>query len=178
MNRHNPHRNVFQTPFWIEGWSVYWELLLWQRGFPAEIGQKWATNEAANRVGMLFWRMHRCARIIFSIKFHLGQMTPQECIDLLVNRVGHERATAEGEVRRSFAGDYPPLYQAGYLLGAFQFRELRKELVENPEGPKWGEKSFHDAVMRENNVPVEILRAMFKGEPLHPDKKAQWKFLS
>ena len=104
-------------------------------------------------------------------------MTPQECIDLLVDRVGHERATAEGEVRRSFAGEYPPLYQAGYLLGAFQFRELRKELVEDPEGPRWGEKSFHDAVLRENNVPVEILRALFRGEPLRPDKKAQWKFL-
>ena len=59
----------------------------------------------------------------------------------------------------------------------FQFRELRKELVEDSEGPRWGEKSFHDAVMRENNVPVEILRAVFRGEPLHPEKKAQWKFL-
>ncbi|KAJ4368638.1 hypothetical protein N0V86_009546 [Didymella sp. IMI 355093] len=176
MDRYHPHRNLFQTPFWIEGWSVYWELLLWQRGFPSEIGQEWATNEAANRIGMLFWRMHRCARIIFSIKFHLGQMTPQECIDLLVTRVGHERATAEGEVRRSFAGEYPPLYQAGYLLGAFQFQTLRKELVEDPEGPRWKEKSFHDAVMRESNVPIEILRAMFKGERLSVDGKAQWRF--
>ncbi|KAJ8110931.1 hypothetical protein OPT61_g6352 [Boeremia exigua] len=176
MDRYHPHRSVFQTPFWIEGWSVYWELLLWQRNFPSEIGQEWATNEAANRVGMLFWRMHRCARIIFSIKFHLGQMTPQECIDLLVTRVGHERATAEGEVRRSLAGEYPPLYQAGYLLGAFQFQRLRRELVDNPGGPRWKEKSFHDAVMRENNVPIEILRAMFKGKMFSADMKAQWRF--
>ena len=27
------------------------------------------------RVGALFWRMHRCARIIFSLKFHWGTMT-------------------------------------------------------------------------------------------------------
>ncbi|KAF1923482.1 uncharacterized protein M421DRAFT_425705 [Didymella exigua CBS 183.55] len=176
MDRYYLHRSTFQTPFWIEGWSVYWELLLWQRGFASEIGQKWATNEAANRIGMLFWRMHRCARIIFSIKFHLGQMTPQECIDLLVTRVGHERATAEGEVRRSLAGEYSPLYQAGYLLGAFQFQRLRKELVEDREGPRWKEKSFHDAVMRENNVPIEILRTMFRGEKLSAHTKAQWRF--
>jgi len=176
MDRYHPYRKLFETPFWIEGWAVYWELLLWQRGFPSEIGQNWATNEAENRIGMLFWRMHRCARIIFSIKFHLGQMTPQECIDLLVNRVGHERATAEGEVRRSFAGEYPPLYQAGYLLGAFQIRELRRELVDDPKDPRWSEKSFHDAVMRENNVPIEILRAKFKGEKLEVDRKATWKF--
>ena len=40
------------------------------------------------------------------------QMTPQECIDFLVNRVGHERANAEAEVRRSFNGTYPPLVPA------------------------------------------------------------------
>jgi hypothetical protein len=176
MERYHPHRKVFGTPFWIEGWAVYWELILWERGFPSQIGQKWATNEAENRIGMLFWRMHRCARIIFSIKFHLGLMTPQECIDLLVTRVGHERATAEGEVRRSFAGDYPPLYQAGYLLGAFQVQELRREFVLDPAGPRWKEKSFHDAIMRENNLPIEILRAVFKGERLSVDRKAVWKF--
>jgi uncharacterized protein (DUF885 family) len=176
MDRYHPHRKLFETPFWIEGWAVYWELLLWDRNFTSEIGQKWATNEAENRIGMLFWRMHRCARIIFSIKFHLGQMTPQECIDLLVKRVGHERATAEGEVRRSFAGEYPPLYQAGYLLGAFQIQELRRELVSDPHCPKWREKSFHDAVMRENNVPIEILRARFRGEKLTVNRKACWRF--
>ncbi|GAB7324950.1 hypothetical protein MBLNU13_g08758t1 [Cladosporium sp. NU13] len=176
MDRYHPHRKLFGTPFWIEGWAVYWELLLWQRNFTSESGQKWATNEAENRIGMLFWRMHRCARIIFSIKFHLGQMTPRECIDLLVKRVGHEQATAEGEVRRSFAGEYPPLYQAGYLLGAFQIRELRRELVSDPQGPRWKEKSFHDAVMRENNVPIEILRAKFRGEKLKVDRKATWRF--
>jgi hypothetical protein len=178
MARHNTHRKIFQTPFWIEGWAVYWELLLWDRGFPAEIGeeQKWATNEAENRIGMLFWRMHRCARIVFSLKFHLGRMTPRECIGLLVDRVGHERATAEGEVRRSFAGDYPPLYQAGYLLGAFQLRELRREMVGDRGGPGWRERAFHDAVMRGGNMPIELMRALFKGEELSVDRKASWRF--
>ena len=71
---------------------------------------------------MLFWRMHRCARIIFSLGFHLGTMTPRECIDLLVNQVGHERDNATAEVRRSFTGSYGPLYQAAYLLGGMQLR--------------------------------------------------------
>ena len=81
----------------------------------------WASRKTPeDRVGMLFWRMHRCARIIFSLSFHLGKMTPRECIDFLVDRVGHERDNATGEVRRSFAGDYAPLYQAAYLLGGMQ----------------------------------------------------------
>src|SRR5207244_12880031 len=82
-----------------------------------------------DRVGALFWRMHRCARVIFSLSFHLGRMTPQECIDFLVNRIGHERDNASAEVRRSFDTDYGPLYQCANFLGAFQCLALHKELV-------------------------------------------------
>ena len=34
-----------------------------------------AASRAApeDRVGMLFWRMHRAARILFSLNFHLGR---------------------------------------------------------------------------------------------------------
>ena len=68
-------------------------------------------------MGALFWRMHRSARIIFSLNFHLGKMTPEQAIQFLVDTVGFERANAEGEVRRSFNGSYPPLYQVGYMIG-------------------------------------------------------------
>ena len=53
-----------------------------------------------------------------------------EAIDLLVDRVGHERRNATAEVRRSVAGGYGPLYQCAYLIGGMQFRALRKELVD------------------------------------------------
>lgn len=162
--RHRPYRLLFGTPFWVEGDALYWELILWDRHFPG-------TPE--NRIGMLFWRMHRCARIIFSLKFHLGQMTPQECIDFLVDKVGHERATAEGEVRRSFNGSYTPLYQAGYMLGALQLYALRREVVDTG---KMTEKEFHDRKLRENQMPIELLRALITGQPVSRDFKAQWKF--
>src|SRR5690606_25981878 len=79
--RWNTHRSLFRTPFLVEGWALYWEMLLWDLNFP---------QSAEDRVGMLFWRSHRCARIVFSLKYHLGQMTAQECIDYLIQRVGHE----------------------------------------------------------------------------------------
>lgn len=163
-SRNKPYRQLFGTPFWVEGWALYWEFMLWDRGFTA-------TPE--DRVGALFWRMHRCARIVFSLKFHMGQMTPQQCVDFLVEKVGHERATAEGEVRRSFLGTYPPLYQAAYMLGALQIRALRKELV---EGGKMGEKEFHDRFLKENEMPIEILRALMSGVKLKPEFKAEWRF--
>ena len=162
--RYRPYRRVFGTPFSIEGWALYWELLLWDMGFP---------KTPENRIGMLFWRMHRCARIIFSLNFHLEKMTAQECVDFLVNRVGHERDNAEGEVRRSFNGSYPPLYQAAYLLGGMQIYSLRRELV--GQG-KMTDRQFHDAILRENSIPIEMLRAALTNQTLSKDFISNWRF--
>lgn len=163
--RSKPYRQIFDTPFSVEGWALYWEFLLWNdERFP---------KTPENRIGMLFWRLHRCARIIFSIKFHLGQISPQECIDLLVNGVGHERATAEGEVRRSLSGEYSPLYQAGYMLGALQIYALRKEVVDTGV---MTEKMFHDKFLRSNRMPNEMMRALMLGKDLEPEYEPNWRF--
>lgn len=164
QDRHNTQRRPFATPFWGEGWALYWELLLWDRGF---------ARGPEDRVGMLFWRMHRCARIRFSLAFHLGQMTPQQCVDLLVDEVGHERASAEGEVRRSFEGDYGPLYQCAYMLGGLQIRALSRELV---DGGGMGPRAFHDAVLQQNSIPIELVRAALSEEPLARDLRPSWRF--
>ena len=122
---------------------------------------------------MLFWRMHRATRIIFSLRFHLGTMTPQQCIDLLVDRVGHERANATAEVRRSFNGSYPPLYQAAYMIGGLQFRALHRELVGSG---KMTNRQFHDAILEGHSMPVEMVRAMLTKQPLMRDYKPNWRF--
>jgi uncharacterized protein (DUF885 family) len=163
-DRFNPHRSMFRTPFWGEGWAVYWEMLLWDAGFP---------RGPEDKIGMLFWRMHRAARIIFSLSFHLEQMTPQEAIDFLVDRVGHEYANAEAEVRRSFQSTYSPLYQVGYMMGALQFRALYEELVDSGQMTP---REFHDAVMMGGRMPVEMVRARLTGQPLGPDFQPEWRF--
>jgi hypothetical protein len=162
--RYKPYRRLFSTPFWGEGWALYWELLLWDMNF---------AKSPENRIGMLFWRMHRAARIIFSLSFHLEQMTPKECIDFLVQRVGHEVDNATAEVRRSFAGNYSPLYQAAYLLGGLQLRALHKELVESG---KMTNRAFHDAVLKENEIPIDMVRAILTRQTLTRDYKSSWKF--
>jgi len=123
---------------------------------------------------MLFWRAHRCARIVFSLKFHLGEWSPEECVDFLVEQVGHERRNAEGEVRRSVQGGYGPLYQCAYMLGGLQLRALHDELV---GGAGWSEKRFHDAVLRQGPIPIELLRAALREDlPLDRDFPVAWRF--
>ena len=92
---------------------------------------------------------------------------------MLVERVGHERENAIGEVRRSFAGSYNPLYQAAYLLGGIQIRALRKELVESG---KMTDRAFHDAILEENSIPIEMVRASLTKQKLTRDFTSNWKF--
>jgi len=102
----------------------------------------------------LFWRAHRCARIIFSLKFTWG-MVAAGVRRFPRGSVGFERNNAIGEVRRSFQGSYAPLYQAAYLLGGLQLRSLRGELVDSGLMP---EKQFHDEIMRQGSMPIAMLR--------------------
>jgi uncharacterized protein (DUF885 family) len=122
---------------------------------------------------MLFWRMHRAARIIFSLNFHLGNWTPQQCIDFLVDRVGHERANATAEVRRSFNGDYSPLYQVAYMIGGLQFRALHHELV---DAGTMTNRQFHDAILQNGPIPVELVRALLEHRAPPRDFRPGWRF--
>ena len=163
-DRYNAQRQIFFTPFYIEGNSFYWETLLWDLDF---------THTPEDRVGALFWRMHRAARIIFSLNFHLGNWTPQQAIDFLVDSVGHERANATAEVRRSFNGDYSPLYQVAYMIGGLQFRALHHELV---DAGKMTNRQFHDAILHQGPIPLEMVRAELEHRPLTRDFVPAWRF--
>jgi hypothetical protein len=152
------------TPFLGEGWPLYWETILYDKGFH---------DTPEERVGALFWRMHRAARIVFSMNFHMGIWSPADCIAFLVNEVGHEPDNATAEVRRSFAGNYGPLYQMAYLVGGLQIRSIREAIVDSGA---MTEKAFHDEIMRQGSMPIGMLRLALLPQPLTRDMDVNWKF--
>lgn len=162
--RHTPYRTRFSTPFTVEGWALYGEQCLRDRG--------WARTPE-ERMGMLFWRMTRAARVEVSIQFHRGKMTPAQVADFLVERVGHERFGATSEARRLMDEASPPLYQAAYLIGSLQLEALRDEIV--GQGPMTLQ-AFNDAVLAEHAIPVELIRAALLKLPLAPDTAPTWRF--
>jgi hypothetical protein len=162
-DRFNSHRaELNRTPFWMEGWALYWEFRLWDEDF---------SRNDPDKIGMLFWRLHRAARIIFSLNYQLGNWTPQQCVDFLVDRVGHERANAEAEMRRS-ARD-APLYQAAYMLGALQIRALHRELVQSHG---MSERDFHNGFLIGGPMPIELVRARLTKQALTRDYESKWRF--
>jgi hypothetical protein len=152
--RHRPYRAPFSTPFFVEGWALYWEMRLLALGY---------ASTPEDRIGALFWRIHRCARILVTLRFHLSQIQPHEMVAFLMERVGHEKFGAQSEVRRFIAPQTPPLYQCGYMLGGLQFLALHRELVISGQ---MTESQFHDALLQCGPIPVALARLALLGKPL------------
>jgi hypothetical protein len=162
--RYRPYRQRFDTPFWGEGNAFWWEMLFYEKGFE---------KSPEERIGALVWRMHRSARVIFTMNFHLGKWTPQQCVQYLMDSVGFDSENDLAEVRRSFDGSVGPLYQCAYLMGALQFRALHHELVDSH---KMTDRQFHDMILHEGPMPIELLRADMEDGKLTRDFQTAWRF--
>jgi uncharacterized protein (DUF885 family) len=162
--RYRTYRRAFSTPFWSEGNALWWEMLFYDKGFE---------RTPEERVGALVWRMQRSARVIFTMNFHLGKWSPQKCVQFLIDNVGFESDNALAEVRRSFDGSVGPLYQCAYLMGGLQFRAMHHELVDSH---KMTDREFHDAILHEGPMSIEMLRADLENGKLTADFQTTWKY--
>jgi hypothetical protein len=84
------------------------------------------------------------------------------------------RRRLEGGVGgRWVSGGYGPLYQCAYMLGGIQLRGLRRELVDTG---RMTDRAFHDAVLQQNAIPIELIRAALTGQELTRDFRSTWRF--
>jgi hypothetical protein len=59
------------------------------------------------------------------------------------------------------------------MTGGLQLLALHKELVENGS---YSEREFHDAVLRQNSIAIEYVRAALSDAPLTKDFPVSWRF--
>jgi len=67
------------------------------------------------------------------------------------------------------------LYQIAYMMGGLQFYNLHRELVDSK---KMTDREFHDAILREGPIPVEMVRAILTKQKLSRDYTPNWRFYS
>jgi len=163
--RYRPYRQQFETGFWIEGNAFYWEMVFWDQWLRPHAG-------AARRSSVLAHAPLRAHPLLAELPS--GTHDPGTGGRPAGKRSGHERDNAVAEVRRSVNGSYDPLYQCAYMLGALQFRALHHELVDSKT---MTDRQYHDAILRENMMPVAMLRAILTNQKLTPDFKSTWRFL-
>ena len=58
------------------------------------------------------------------------------------------------------------------MIGGLQFNALRNEML----AKGWTEKQFHDRVMQENTMPIEVLRLLIQEKDFDRDYETQWRF--
>ncbi len=153
------------TPFFGEGWPLYWELLMYDLGFH---------DTPEERVGALFWRMHRCARIIFSLNFHMGHLVAagghrfpgRQGRSRARQRHGRGAPIVPGRLRPALSGRVP-------ARAACSCAGLRKELVDSRQMTN---KQFHDEIMRQGSMPIALIRLGLTRQKLTREMSIDWKF--
>jgi uncharacterized protein (DUF885 family) len=137
-------RREFHSNPLIEGWALYCEEMMREKGFYGEerviLGQKKDT----------LWR---AARVVLDASLHTGGMTYEQAVSFLVDVVSLERVNAEAEVNRYI---YTPTQPMSYLVGKREIMALRDEYFAKHTGAPLRE--FHDRLLAVGSLPVKLVR--------------------
>lgn len=134
---------AFFTAF-TEGWGLYSERLGIDMGL-------YDTPE--KDMGRLSYEMWRACRLVVDTGLHAKGWSKRQAIDFMTQNTALTPANIEAEVNRYIAG---PGQALAYKLGELRIRALRAE-AERRLGPKFDIRGFHDAVLANGSVPLDVL---------------------
>jgi len=148
LQQENTKLPKFMRFGWIgaygEGWALYCESLGSEFGLYTDPYQK---------MGSLSDEMLRAVRLVIDTGIHTGQMSREEAIKYFLSNVAYDEAGATAEVERYMA---LPGQALSYKTGAMKIRELRNK-YQKEQGKKFNLASFHDEVLSQGCLPLEVL---------------------
>ncbi len=163
MRKQHPSaiRRVFGTPYFTEGWGLYAERVMRERGFYTD-----PIHELFHLNATLF----RAARIIVDTSLHLGEMTFDEAVAFMVGNAALSEPTARAEVGRYCSW---PTQASSYLTGCLEILRIRdawlaaRGLGSTPpaQAPVEVLRAFHDAIARSGALPLGLAERAVLGEP-------------
>jgi uncharacterized protein (DUF885 family) len=128
-----------------EGWGLYNEVLMQETGFfPDE-------RIHLRQLQLLLWRN---ARVIWDVGIHTGQMSYEDAISLLADRVGFQRWAAQLEVDASAE---EPGYRLGYFMGLSSILQMRDEFKQRM-GSRFSLSDFHERLLKVGSMPPPLMR--------------------
>ena len=140
-----------REPIFSEGWGLFTEMMMFEQGFLE--GDDVQLTQLRNRL----WR---AARVILDVKLHTGQMTFEQAVDFLVDKIRFERYAAELEVGMYTAR---PTYVLGYLIGMQEISAIRDDWIKKYGEPNPPSK-FYDQLLRVGGLPPVFVRASLLGD--------------
>jgi uncharacterized protein (DUF885 family) len=105
------------------------------------------------QMGRLSYEMWRACRLVVDTGIHSKGWTKEQAVKFMLDNTALSAANIDAEVNRYISW---PGQALGYKLGELKIRELRKR-AEAALGSKFDLKGFHDAVVGQGAVPLDIL---------------------
>ena len=138
-------RNILPFTAYSEGWALYAERLAWELGF--------YDNNPFGNLGRLQAEMFRAVRLVVDTGIHFKKWTREEAIDYMVTNTGMTTSEVTTEIERYIV---MPGQACAYKIGMMKILELR-EKAKNELGENFELREFHDVVLKNGAVPLDIL---------------------
>src|SRR5882672_743721 len=136
-------RKFYSNSAYGEGWALYAESLGSQLG---------VYKDPYNRFGQLASERFRAARLVIDTGIHAMGWTREQAQDYFR---AHAPTQALSEVDRYISW---PGQALSYKLGQLKIMELRKK-AEGQLGARFDVRDFHDVVLRDGSLPLELLQS-------------------
>jgi uncharacterized protein (DUF885 family) len=161
MRKRGPRavRRVFGTPYFTEGWALYAERMMRERGYFTD-----PIHELFHLDATLF----RAARIVVDTSLHLGEMTFDEAVEFMRTKAGLPEPTAKAEVGRYCSR---PTQASAYLTGCLEILRIRRawldahgfEGVIPADVPAEALRQFHDTIAESGALPLGLAARVMAG---------------
>ena len=157
-------RRVLGTPYFNEGWGLYAERLMRERGF---------FTEPIQELNHLKATLFRAARIVVDTSLHMGEMSYDEAISFMVEKTATPEPTARAEVGRYC---WWPTQASSYLTGCLEILRIRDRFLESrglPAGsaataPVQVMREFHDRLAESGSLPLGLAERALLGASSAP----------
>jgi uncharacterized protein (DUF885 family) len=141
-------KNSGYTAF-VEGWGLYAESLGEEMGF---------YQDAYSKFGRLTYEMWRAIRLVVDTGLHSMGWTREQAVDFFRSNAAKTDQDIIVEIDRYIVW---PGQALGYKMGQIKIRELRTD-AERTLGPHFDVRAFHDVVLGQGAVPLDVLERQVK----------------
>ncbi|PCI63569.1 MAG: DUF885 domain-containing protein [Gammaproteobacteria bacterium] len=137
------------SPFtaYTEGWALYAEHLAWELGFE---------KDPFDNIGRLQAELFRGVRLVVDTGIHAKHWTREQAIDYMKANTGMALSDVTAEIERYIV---MPGQATSYKIGMMKILSLRAK-AKAALGNKFDLRNFHDAVLKNGAVPLDILELL------------------
>jgi uncharacterized protein (DUF885 family) len=142
-------RRIIPSVAYSEGWALYAERLAWELGFQ---------DDPYDNIGRLQGELFRAVRLVVDTGIHYKHWSHEQAIDYMLVNTGMAESDVVAEIERYFV---MPGQALAYKVGMTKILELR-DLARAELGDKFDIRQFHNVVLTNGSVPLDILEDIVK----------------